>query len=152
MNKGERARAMGCWYGQLTGDALGSLVEWKTPAEIQAAYPDGVRDMHDGGTFDTLAGQPTDDSEMALALSWSLLDEGDYVEESAARHYLRWYESDPFDIGSTVEVAVKAGQHAYQNDEEVAPAMRRGANQSSQLNGALMRVSPIAIFGVRRVD
>lgn len=152
MNKGERARAIGCWYGQLTGDALGSLVEWKTPAEIQAAYPEGVRDMHDGGTFDTLAGQPTDDSEMALALSWSLLDEGDYVEESAARHYLRWYESDPFDIGSTVEVAVKAGQHAYQNDEEVAPAMRRGANQSSQANGAMMRVSPIAIFGARRGD
>ena len=152
MDKGERARAIGCWYGQLTGDALGSLVEFKTPADIAAAYPDGVRELHDGGTFDTLAGQPTDDSEMALALSWSLLDEGDFVDESVARHYVSWFATDPFDIGNTVRTAVEAGQRALENEEDVAPAMRNGANQASQANGALMRVSPIAIFGARRGD
>jgi ADP-ribosylglycohydrolase len=152
MDKGERARAIGCWYGQLAGDALGSLVEFKTAAEIAEAYPDGVRELHDGGTFDTLAGQPTDDSEMALALSWSLLDEGDFVEESVARHYVSWAATDPFDIGNTVRTATNAGLRALEHEDDVAPAMRNGANQASQANGALMRVSPIAIFGVRRGD
>lgn len=152
MTKGERERAIGCWYGQLTGDALGSLVEGKTPTEIQAAYPAGVRDLHDGGSFDTLAGQPTDGSELALSLSWSLLDEGDYVEESAAAHYLRWYESEPFGVSGGIEAAAKAGQRASENDEAVAPAMRAGADAASLLSGPLMRVSPIAIFGARRGD
>ena len=60
-------RARGCLLGQLAGDSLGSLVEFQGPAEIRRRYPNGVRDLEDGGTFDTLAGQPTDDSEMALA-------------------------------------------------------------------------------------
>lgn len=152
MTKGERERAIGCWYGQLTGDALGSLVDGQTPAEIKAAYPAGVRELHDGGTFDTLAGQPTDGSELALALSWSLLDEGDYVEESAAAHYLRWYESEPFGVSAGIEAAAKAGQRANENDEAVAPAMRGAADATSLLSGPLMRVSPIAIFGTRRGD
>jgi len=36
-------RAQGCWLGQLTGDALGSLVEFQSPAEIRRLYPEGVR-------------------------------------------------------------------------------------------------------------
>lgn len=152
MTKAERARAMGCWYGQLTGDALGSLVDGKTPAEILADYPEGVRDLHDGGAFDTLAGQPTDASELALALSWSLLDEGDYVEESAAGHYLRWYDSEPFGVSGGIEVAVQAGQRASEQDQALAPAMRASADAESLASGPLTRVSPIAIFGASRGD
>ena len=35
---------------------------------IEATYPNGVRDLADGGTYRTLAGQPTDDSELALVV------------------------------------------------------------------------------------
>jgi ADP-ribosyl-[dinitrogen reductase] hydrolase len=59
-------RAQGCLLGQLAGDALGSLVEFQTPEQIRREYPDGVRELADGGTWNTVAGQPTDDSEMAL--------------------------------------------------------------------------------------
>lgn len=62
-------RAQGCLLGQLAGDSLGSLVEFRDADDIRRQYPDGVRDLADGGTFNTIAGQPTDDSEMALALS-----------------------------------------------------------------------------------
>ncbi len=58
-------RAQGCLLGQFAGDALGGLVEFKRPEEIKRLYPDGVCDLNDGGTWGTLAGQPTDDSEMA---------------------------------------------------------------------------------------
>jgi len=62
-------RAQGCLLGQLAGDSLGGLVEFRSPEEIRRNYPDGVRELADGGTWNTIAGQPTDDSEMALSLA-----------------------------------------------------------------------------------
>jgi len=53
--------------GQCVGDALGSLVEFKSPESIARLYPQGVRTLHDGGAFNTIAGQPTDDTEMVLS-------------------------------------------------------------------------------------
>lgn len=44
------SRAQGCLLGQLAGDALGSLVEFQSPDEIRRSYPDGVRELADGGT------------------------------------------------------------------------------------------------------
>ncbi len=76
------SRARGCLLGQLAGDALGSLVEFWSPEEIRRAYPAGVRDLADGGVWDTIAGQPTDDSEMALALARMLAERGTYDPRS----------------------------------------------------------------------
>jgi ADP-ribosylglycohydrolase len=67
-------RAQGCLLGQLAGDSLGSLVEFQSPDEIRRRYPNGVRELADGGTWGTIAGQPTDDSEMALSLARTLID------------------------------------------------------------------------------
>lgn len=152
MSKAEKARASGCWFGQLVGDALGTLVEGQSAAEIARAFPKGVRDLHDGGAFDLLAGQPTDDTELALSLSWSLLDEADYVEESAASHYVRWFDTEPFGVSPAVEVAVRAAQQASLAGEAVALAMRAAADATSLQPAPLMRVAPIAIFGVHRGD
>ena len=49
-------RAQGCLLGQLIGDALGSLVEFQSPEEIRRSYPEGVRELADGGTWNTIAG------------------------------------------------------------------------------------------------
>ena len=50
-----RSRARGCMLGQLAGDSLGSLVEFRTKEQIRAEYPGGVRLLADGGTFDLIA-------------------------------------------------------------------------------------------------
>jgi ADP-ribosyl-[dinitrogen reductase] hydrolase len=123
-------RAQGCLMGQLAGDALGSLVEFQSPEAILRAYPHGVRKMVHGGTWDTLAGQPTDDSEMALLLARMLVKQGAYVPEQAREAYLFWLRSNPFDCGATTS----AGLKGFPND-------------MSQANGALMRISPLGIFG-----
>lgn len=57
-------RTQGCLLGQLAGDALGGLVEFRRPEDIWREYPNGVRYLADGGTWNTIAGQPTDDSEI----------------------------------------------------------------------------------------
>lgn len=126
-------RARGCLMGQLAGDALGGQVEFCSPEQIRRCYPEGVREMQDGGTWNTLAGQPTDDSEMALALARSLVEVGSYKEKIVRAAYLRWINSGPFDCGMTI----RAGLNGSPNAE-------------SQANGALMRVSPLGIFGARR--
>jgi ADP-ribosylglycohydrolase/fructose-1,6-bisphosphatase/inositol monophosphatase family enzyme len=123
------SRAQGCLLGQIAGDSLGSLVEFETAAAIARRYPDGPRLLEDGGRWDTLAGQPTDDSEMALALARSILAHGRYDAESAMAAYREWYRSGPFDIGSTTRAAL-AG---YLVGE-------------SQANGSLMRASPLGIY------
>lgn len=124
------SRAQGCLLGQLAGDALGSLVEFKSPAAILTLYPDGVRELEDGGTWDTIAGQPTDDSEMALLLARMLAKNGSYDSEAARKEYQYWLSSGPFDCGMTI-----------------SSGLRGNPNPDSQANGAMMRISPLGIFG-----
>jgi ADP-ribosylglycohydrolase/fructose-1,6-bisphosphatase/inositol monophosphatase family enzyme len=143
------SRAQGCWLGQLAGDSLGSLVEFQSAAQIARVYPEGPQLLANGGTFDTLAGQPTDDSEMALGLARALLLRGRFDEEEVLRAYVAWYESHPFDIGNTTVRALSIAQQAKQAGQLLAPATRAGAYAASQANGALMRLSPLGIFGWR---
>ncbi len=145
---GRLARAQGCLLGQLAGDALGSLVEFQDPGRIRARYAHGVRTMVDGGTFDTLAGQPTDDSELALLLARTLVARGGFDEEEIARAYAWWYDSHPFDCGHTTRRALASASNAARADgTPVAPAARAASARDSQANGALMRISPLGIFG-----
>lgn len=127
-------RAQGCLLGQLAGDALGSAVEFQNRVAIARTHPDGVRDLVDGGTWNLIAGQPTDDSEMALALARSIVRENGYDAEEVAGAYIDWRHSGPFDIGMTTSSGIAA--------------LERGLwpTSDSQSNGALMRVSPIGIF------
>lgn len=128
-----RDRARGCLLGQFIGDALGSLVEFQRPASIARAYPNGVRDMADGGPWDLIAGQPTDDSQMAMMLIRSLDEMGRFSRYHVLSNYLHWFDTDPFDVGTTCSTALGTGK----------------PDRTSQSNGALMRVSPLGVFGAR---
>jgi ADP-ribosyl-[dinitrogen reductase] hydrolase len=122
-------RACGCLLGQVIGDSLGSLVELKSAAEIAALYPGGVRELADGGVYHTIAGQPTDDSEMALTLARSLVRDGRHDAERVLDAYREWLQTRPIDIGETTERGL-LGMHTNE----------------SQSNGSLMRVAPIGVW------
>lgn len=124
------SRAQGALYGQIIGDSLGSLVEFQRADQIAREYPNGVRELADGGTYNLSAGQATDDTEMALALARSLVRCGFYLQKDVADSYQRWAESQPFDMGMTTADALLDGVFS----------------ETSQANGALMRISPVAIF------
>jgi len=123
------ALAQGCLLGQVAGDALGTLVECKTKTSIRAKYRDGVRKLANGAPWRILAGQPRDDSEMAMALARSLVRHRRCLAAEVKQSSLDWYESGPFDVGGTTE-----------------SALRGGPNMASQANGSLMRISPAGIF------
>lgn len=123
------ARAAGALLGQVIGDSLGSRVEFKSAAEIAAAFPDGVRELSDGGVFHTMAGQPTDDSEMALTLCRSLIKNRSYRKGEVLAAYRDWLQTRPVDVGTTTERGL-LGQHTSE----------------SESNGSLMRVSPLGVW------
>lgn len=123
------SRAQGCLLGQVAGDSLGSLVEFTTAREVAERYTDGPRLLEDGGRWQTLAGQPTDDSEMALALARCIVASGGYDPEAALRAYRDWYRSEPFDVGATTRAALVGYLMA-----------------ESEANGSLMRASPLGVF------
>jgi ADP-ribosylglycohydrolase/fructose-1,6-bisphosphatase/inositol monophosphatase family enzyme len=123
------ARAQGVLLGQVVGDSLGSRVEQKPAAEIEALFPGGLRELGDGGVYHTMAGQPTDDSEMALALARAILRETNYDAPKVLDAYRAWLTSRPVDVGLTTERGLL------------------GLNTTdSESNGSLMRVSPIGIW------
>lgn len=136
-------RAVGCLLGQVAGDSLGSLVEFRSAGDIAREYPDGVRDLADGGTWNTIAGQPTDDSELALDLARTLAGLSDWSAEAVAEAYAGWLASRPFDVGGTTRQALSAAVRAA---TDKAAAARAAANRESQSNGALMRCAPIGLW------
>ena len=140
-------RAKGCLFGQVIGDNLGGLVEFQNEQKIARLYPDGVTDLSDGGTWNLLAGQATDDSELALTLARTLLETGSYDKELVAAAYGEWYESGPFDIGTTTARALSAAMEAGAGSKGEAASLH--ADGVSQSNGSLMRVSPIGIWARR---
>jgi ADP-ribosylglycohydrolase/fructose-1,6-bisphosphatase/inositol monophosphatase family enzyme len=126
---GRLARAQGALLGQVAGDSLGALVEFEKAAAIAARSPDGPRRLENGGRWDLLAGQPTDDSEMALALARSIVAHDGFEREAALEAYHDWLRSSPFDVGDTV-----------------GAALRDRPNPASQANGSLMRASPLGVY------
>jgi ADP-ribosylglycohydrolase/fructose-1,6-bisphosphatase/inositol monophosphatase family enzyme len=136
-------RGVACLLGQAAGDSLGALVEFRPRRAIARSHPEGVRDLADGGVWDTIAGQPTDDTELALDLARMLAVSPEWSDDAAARAYAGWYASQPFDIGGTTRQAMSA---VGAGEAAPAAAMRRAASRSSQSNGALMRCAPIGIW------
>src|SRR5438270_13040230 len=105
-DQGLLARAQGCLLGQLAGDSLGGLVEFQSVAVIRARYPDGCRDLSDGGTHRNLAGQVTDDSEMALMLARTLVRQGRYDRGAILDAYVYWWGRHAWDHGGTLRQAL----------------------------------------------
>ena len=139
-------RAQGCLLGQLAGDSLGGLVEFQSAEQIRRRYPDGLRDLADGGTWRNCAGQLTDDSELALMLARSIVQAGGYDEELVLSAYADWAQ-DPqtFDIGMATARALRSFRPEMTHEERLAAIASR-ANGSSEANGSLMRCSPLGIF------
>ena len=127
-----RARRAACW-ARSPATAWAASSSSHPPTEIARRYPDGPRLLADGGRWQTLAGQPTDDSEMALALARTLVAAGDWDAERVLEAYREWYRSGPFDVGQTTRAAL--------NGYFVA---------QSQANGSLMRASPLGVFAHAR--
>jgi ADP-ribosylglycohydrolase len=155
-------KSLGSVIGAFIGDSMGSFLEFKlnvTSEEVELALT-----MPGGGPFNLIPGQVTDDSELAIALARALIEDpfdrldgeddleyelriwekrgdvGRYDNPTIAKHYIEWFNSKPFDRGSTIANALlnaTTAEDCYKN------AARSGRSES---NGGLMRISPLAVY------
>jgi ADP-ribosylglycohydrolase len=82
-------------------------------------------------------------------LARTLVRERVYAPAAVLRSYAVWLLSGPFDIGSTIATALQAATHSRSAAERLQKAAE-AANQDSQANGSLMRISPLGVFAAGR--
>lgn len=132
-------RAVGLVIGAAVGDALGAPFEFGAAGAYSARFPvpvsTGASEMIGGGTFDWEPGEFTDDTQMAVLLARSLLEQGRYDPDDVWGRWRTW-ASVAKDVGSTTRLAL---QHQEWRDVR-HPDIERTAG-----NGALMRTFPLAI-------
>jgi ADP-ribosyl-[dinitrogen reductase] hydrolase len=136
--------AKGVLLGLACGDALGRPVEFASPEQIQREYG-RVSEMLGGGTHRQPAGTITDDTEMALCIARSLVEQGRFDPTDVAERFVAWYESGPFDIGGMTRRAlnrIQNGESWETAGEQEWEASPEGSNAG---NGSVMRCAPLAI-------
>ncbi|PZQ94526.1 MAG: ADP-ribosyl-[dinitrogen reductase] hydrolase [Cereibacter sphaeroides] len=136
-------RAIGCLLGLAVGDALGTTLEFSSR---DAGPP--LNDMVGGGPFDLPAGTWTDDTAMALALADSLIWRHQIDPTDLMNRFVNWWRwgaysatGECFDIGITTSVALAKFENG---GDPIAGA----TDPNSAGNGSLMRLAPVAIWGV----
>lgn len=146
MSRIDWGRAHGALIGLAVGDALGTTNEFKRlSAPPFPRLADGpLTDVVGGGPFALDAGQITDDTQMAICLSDSLLEAGRFVAEDVAARYVAW-RGHAFDIGTQTRAALQLVEDGY----AAAGAGRRvwlERDRGPAGNGSLMRTTPIGVF------
>ena len=125
--------------------------------------------MPGGGSHKTAPGQGTDDSELGTAAMLGLIDQnvGNYVDgntevalnmDKVCSRYKDWYDSDPFDCGSTTRGALGAlTRHWRELSDNWELIIRESAardiykvseavNKASKSNGSMMKICPLAVW------
>ncbi len=136
-----RDRARGALLGLAVGDAVGTTVEFKARDDDAPL----LTDMVGGGPFKLRAGQWTDDTAMAAALSDSLIAHDGLDCRDLLDRFVQWWQHGTysctgtcFDIGSTTRRALAA--YLASGDVQGGPSGTHDAG-----NGSLMRLAPVAI-------
>lgn len=137
MNMETTHRLRGVVVGAAVGDALGM------PLEFDYASPPGqmIREMRAGRLP---AGSFTDDTEMALALAESLLNNRQLDPDDVTARFLDWYKRRPPDIGthtSNVLNCINHGEHWQTASVKVQQRYPESAG-----NGSVMRCWPVAVM------
>jgi ADP-ribosyl-[dinitrogen reductase] hydrolase len=135
-----RDRAVGALLGLAVGDAVGTTIEFQAKPKYAV-----IDDMVGEGPFRLKPGEWTDDTAMALALADSLLAHPEFDPGDLMARFVDWYRNATysctgtfFDIGNTVRAALT-------RFERTGEPLAGSTDSNSAGNGALMRLSPVAI-------
>jgi len=142
---------LGGLYGQALGDA------WAMPAML---HPDDTWEMYGGwitefkpapDEHDFHRGLPaariTDDTEQAVALAESIIEDGKVTVEGAARAIVRWYDRVGGDTCPYVGPSTRRAVQAIKAGADLSKSGRFG-----DTNGAAMRVSPVGLIHPGQVE
>ena len=130
--------------GLACGDALGRPVEFASASAIAAEH--GCLDEMVGhGTWNQPAGTITDDTEQAMCIARSLVDQQTFDPADIADRFVAWYDSGPFDIGQMTRQSLKRLKHGDEWDEAGQYVWENSPEGQNAGNGSVMRCAPLAI-------
>ncbi|MFE2463220.1 ADP-ribosylglycohydrolase family protein [Streptomyces sp. NPDC059402] len=134
-------RAAGAVVGSAVGDALGGPFEFGPQGAFSARFPTpGVGgEMCGGGGWDP--GEATDDTQMAVMVAESLLEQKGLDLPDIFGRFQRWAASEPKDIGLQTEDVLTNGM-----PWDLAAAIHCQVNRRAAGNGSLMRASTSAVY------
>jgi ADP-ribosyl-[dinitrogen reductase] hydrolase len=130
------------------GDSLGSYLEFKPAGKrfYDEKTLNTALSMPGGGHHKLAPGQATDDTEMAICLMHALVKgKGNLNLAQIVKYYGLWNRSKPFDIGNTTRATVFKCDPDNPNPERPYKA----ASKTSESNGALMRITPLAVWSCK---
>jgi len=133
-------RAVGALLGLAIGDAIGTTLEFRARDTYEA-----LTDMVGGGPFGLKAGEWTDDTAMALALSDSLEAHEDLDEQDLLSRFMNWWQWGVYSCtGQCFDIGITTRQALAQWESTKEPNCG-STNPMSAGNGSLMRLAPVAI-------
>lgn len=106
----------GALYGFALGDALGKGTEFMSRAEVQAYYPDGLRDfkdiIHDGHRTQWKPNEWTNDTIFMATVAEQFMRDGDFDAYAQARELLKTINSHAKDLIPLYRIFVQTPEWA----------------------------------------
>ena len=139
-------RSAGLIIGAATGDALGAPFEFKRGGTYAKRFPSpefgGIGEMIGGGSFNWSPAEFTDDTQMALALALSVIENDGFHPDHVWTYWRSWAKTAN-DIGNTTRHAL-----SFDDWRDVS----HPNPDSTAANGALMRAFPLALLDLPREE
>ena len=140
---GDRSdRVAGCLVGLAVGDALGAPLEFLARREVRKRFPQGLREMIASNLW--RKGEYTDDTQMALLIAESLVENKDFIASDLAKRFQHWAKTAK-DVGVQTSAVLNMA-HYLEDPGRCASRYYEYHPDSSAGNGALMRCAPVALF------
>jgi ADP-ribosylglycohydrolase len=144
-----QSAAYGAVIGALVGDAAGGVLEFLGRRPTRSDV-DRALGMPGGGVFGLAPGQITDDGELTLCLLRAMAEsDGAYNPSLVASYYIDWANSAPFDIGMATSNALRVDGYELDDPADVITRSAAEHNADSKANGALMRITPLAVASAK---
>jgi len=143
-----RGQFVGCLVGLAIGDALGAPLEFMPRAEIADSYGE-VRDFLGGGWLNLDPGEYTDDTQLALVITRSIIARGAVDPPDIAAEFGVWLRSGPKDAGYITRTAIRYHEQGQPWADVGARVARELAGRAAG-NGSLTRSAPLGLFHARR--
>ncbi|WP_144922187.1 ADP-ribosylglycohydrolase family protein [Halorubrum salsamenti] len=137
-------RARGVMLGLACGDALGRPVEFQSAPAIQREHG-RLDEMIGHGTWNQPAGTITDDTEQALCIARSLVEQQGFDPADVAERFVAWFDSGPFDIGGMTRRSLDRLKHGDAWDEAGQHVWEQSREGQNAGNGSVMRCAPLAV-------
>ncbi|AEO93493.1 ADP-ribosylglycohydrolase [Bacillus phage G] len=132
----------GALLGLAVGDALGATTEFMSKEEVKVMY-NYLNQIVGGGWLSLKAGDITDDTEMTICVAEGILNNYNNPIESIGKEFIKWYESDPKDVGLSTSCSIK-NYFSYGDWFKASKKSHEELGKSAG-NGSLMRCLPVAL-------